>query len=151
MLVYCHVTPGSICANHCSEHSWSYSPRFPNLKVTQLQIGLIIWFIQSEAGLFSDLAKPGKGRLLVTSIFSLSKKVFKSLSHFPNKALFLCAFNTSLLKTLWGKEKLLITSNFSFFHNVFYPPGYLSIVFIKFSSANPFSLEVSKVCGLGKG
>ena len=28
--------------------------------------------------------------------------------------------NRQLLKTLWDKEKLLITSNFSFSHNVFY-------------------------------
>ena len=29
-------------------------------------------------------------------------------------------WETSLLKTLWEKEKLLVTSNFSFSHNVFY-------------------------------
>ena len=32
-------------------------------------------------------------------------------------------WETSLLKTLWEKEKLLATSNFSFSHNVFYPFG----------------------------
>ena len=30
------------------------------------------------------------------------------------------------------KEKLLVTSNFSFFHSVFYPSGALSAIFIKF-------------------
>ena len=30
------------------------------------------------------------------------------------------------------KEKLLVTSNFSFFHGVFYPFGQLSAIFIKF-------------------
>ena len=34
-------------------------------------------------------------------------------------------------KTLWEKEKLLVTSNFSFSHNVFYPFGELSTIFIK--------------------
>ena len=34
---------------------------------------------------------------------------------FPNKP------SKSLFKTLWVKEKLLVTSNFSFSHNVFYP------------------------------
>ena len=38
----------------------------------------------------------------------------------------------SLLKTLWEKEKLLVTSNFSFSHSVFYPFGKLSSIFINF-------------------
>ena len=33
----------------------------------------------------------------------------------PNKPLFLCVCSTHLLKTLWEKEKLLVTSNFSIF------------------------------------
>ena len=40
---------------------------------------------------------------------------------FPNKPWFLRVCSTSLLKTLWEKEKLLVTSNFSFSHSVFYP------------------------------
>ena len=51
---------------------------------------------------------------------------------FPNKPLFLCVSSTCLLKTLWGKEKLLTTSNFSFSLSVFYRFGELSVVFIKF-------------------
>ena len=35
-------------------------------------------------------------------------------------------------KTLWEKEKLLIMSNLSFSHSVFYPFGELSAIFIKF-------------------
>ena len=42
---------------------------------------------------------------------------------FPNKPWFLRVCSTSLLKTLWEKEKLLVTSNFSFSHIVFYPFG----------------------------
>ena len=38
---------------------------------------------------------------------------------FPNNPWFLRVCSTSLLKTLWEKEKLLITSNFSFFSTVF--------------------------------
>ena len=40
-------------------------------------------------------------------------------------------YSTSLLKTLWEKEKLLVTSNFSFFHSIFYPSGELSAIFFK--------------------
>ena len=51
----------------------------------------------------------------------------------------------------WEKEKLLVTSNFSFSHSVFYPFEELSVIFIQFeiSSANSLSLEESKICRLG--
>ena len=51
---------------------------------------------------------------------------------FPNKPWFLRVCFTSLLKSLWEKEKLLVTSNFSFSHSDFYPFGKLSTIFIKF-------------------
>ena len=40
-----------------------------------------------------------------------------AINPFPNKFFFI----TSVLKTLWEKEKLLVTSNFFFSHTVFYP------------------------------
>ena len=51
---------------------------------------------------------------------------------FPNKPWFLRVCSRSLLKTLWEKEKLLVTSIFSFSHTVFYPFGGLSTIFIKY-------------------
>ena len=39
---------------------------------------------------------------------------------------------TSLLKTLREKEKLLVTSNFSFTHSVFHQFRELSAIYIKF-------------------
>ena len=50
---------------------------------------------------------------------------------FSNKPSFLRVSSTSLLKTLWEKEKLLIMSNFSFSH-VYNQFGELSDIFIKF-------------------
>ena len=44
---------------------------------------------------------------------------------------FLRVCSTSLLKTLWEKEKLLVTSNFSFSHSVFYRFRELSTISIK--------------------
>ena len=44
-----------------------------------------------------------------------------AINHFPNKPWFLRVCSTSLLKSLWEKEKLLIWSNFSFSHSVIYP------------------------------
>ena len=51
---------------------------------------------------------------------------------FPNKPWFLRVCSTDLLKTVWEKEKLLVTSNFSFSHSVFYSFGELSAILIKF-------------------
>ena len=71
---------------------------------------------------------------------------------FPNKPWILRVCSRSPSKTLWEKEKLLITSNFSFSHSVstrlenFLP--YSSN--LKLLSARSFSLEVSKICHLGK-
>ena len=72
---------------------------------------------------------------------------------FPNKPWFLRVCSTSLLKTLWEKEKLLATSNFSFSHSVFYSFGeFLPFSSnMKLTSANSFNLEKSKICCLGKG
>ena len=54
------------------------------------------------------------------------------INPFPNKPWFLHVFSTSLLKTLRQKEKLLVTSNFSFSHSVFYPFEDVFANFIKF-------------------
>ena len=73
---------------------------------------------------------------------------------FPNKPWFLRVCNKSLLNTLWGKEKLLVTSNFSFSHSVFLSVLRVFLPFsinLKFSSANSFSFEESKDCRLDKG
>ena len=74
--------------------------------------------------------------LYQSKILSFSKEVesikFCLLNSFPNKPWFLRVCSTNLLKTLWEKEKLLVTSNFSFSHNVFYLFGALSTILIKF-------------------
>ena len=58
----------------------------------------------------------------------------------------------SLGSKLWEKEKLLVTSNFSFSHSFFYQFGELSAIFLKLklSSANSFSSKESKNLSFGK-
>ena len=80
------------------------------------------------------------------------------LNPLPNKPLFFRVCSRNLLKTLWEKEKLLVMSNFSFYHNVFYPFGELSVIFIKNEvvSCKLFefgilNMEESIICRLGKG
>ena len=63
---------------------------------------------------------------------------FKPLFNpYPSKPWLLGVCGSSLLKALWKKEKLLVTSNFSFSHGVFYHFGVLSYIFVrlKLSSA----------------
>ena len=55
-----------------------------------------------------------------------------SLNPFPNKPWFLLVCVKILLKTLWEKEKLLVMTNFSFSHSVFYPFEELSAIVFKF-------------------
>ena len=54
------------------------------------------------------------------------------LNPFPNKSWFLRVYSESVLKTLQEKEKLLVTSNFSFSYSVFYLFGEPSAISIKF-------------------
>ena len=54
-----------------------------------------------------------------------------AVNPFPNEPWVLHVCFTSLWKTLREKEKLLVMSNFSFFHSVFYPVGKLSAIFIE--------------------
>ena len=56
-------------------------------------------------------------------------------------------------KTLWKKEKLLVTSNFSFSHSVYYPFRELSAIFIKFEIVvcKLFHFGGAKNLSFGKG
>ena len=72
----------------------------------------------------------------------LFERQITSLNPFPNKPLFLPVCNTSLLKTIWEKEKLVITSNFCFFQSIF--NLFLKKEKILVSSIFSFSLNVFK-------
>ena len=54
-----------------------------------------------------------------------------SFNPFLNKPLFLRVRSTGLLKTLWVKEKSLVTVNFSFSHSVFFQFGEFNGIFLK--------------------
>ena len=58
----------------------------------------------------------------------------QQLNPFPNKPWFFRVCSTSLLKTQGEKEKLHVTSNFSFSRCAFYPLGELSAIFIRFNN-----------------
>ena len=60
------------------------------------------------------------------------------------KPWFLHVCITSLLKTLWEKEKLFLMCNFSFSHSVFYAYGELSATFTKFLNCHLQTLLVWK-------
>ena len=93
----------------------------------------------------------GEDGIMMRQMFSFSCD--NMINPFPNKPWFLRVWIASLLKTQWEKEKLLITSNFSF------PTVFSSVLdnFLPFSSnlklsaANSFLSEEPKICRLGKG
>ena len=66
---------------------------------------------------------------LNTHIYELP---FHPFNTFPNKPRFLRVCSTSRLKTVRAKEKLLVLSNISFFHSVFYLFEELSSISVKF-------------------
>ena len=134
--------------------------------VTKKFFVLLVYHVQTKHEASSRTLHKCQKRLvsLVPYILKLSKtknQYSKSdmfvtqvcLNPFPNKPWFLHVCSTSLLKTLWKKEKLLLTSNLSYSHSVFYPFGRLSAISsnLKLLSANSLSLNESKVCRLGKG
>ena len=75
------------------------------------------------------------------------------LNIFPNKPLILRVRSTNLLKTLWEKEKLPVTSNSSFLPQCFLPfwRTFCHFPQIQNCCLQTFSLEESKICLLGKG
>ena len=70
------------------------------------------------------------GGVLVYFFLQVYKTRRSIVNPVPNKPWFLRVCSTSLLKTLREKEKLLVTSNFSFSKSVFYHFGELSFTFI---------------------
>ena len=64
---------------------------------------------------------------------------------------FLRVCTSSLLKTLWEKEKLLVTSNFSFSYSVFYRCGELSAIFIKLKIVICKPFQFGRVSNLSFG
>ena len=71
-------------------------------------------------------------------------RVEKSVNPFPNKPWFLRVCSRSLSKTLWEKEKLLITSNFSFSHSVFYLFGELSVILTLYDTCQIWALPIQQ-------
>ena len=70
-----------------------------------------------------------------------------------SKSLPLRVCSISLWQTLWEKEKLLVTSNFSFSHGVFYPFIEVSAIIIKFEIVVCKLFKLVRVLNLsfGKG
>ena len=99
-----------------------------------------------NASIFSfsyNVSAVSKTKIVILATFFCHLQMLKNLNQsritffgrgnpFPNKPWFLRVSNTSLLKTLTEKEKLLVTSNFSFSLSVFFPFGEFFAIFIHF-------------------
>ena len=92
------------------------------------------------------LTKRKLKRFIMTN-YIYSKQVIKSLrilNTLSNKPLSLRLCSKSFVKTLLEKETLLVTSNFSFSHGIFFPFGELSTIFIKLKICCLHTLSVWK-------
>ena len=67
-----------------------------------------------------------------------------SIIPFPNNPLFSLVCITNHVQKLWEREKLLILSNLSFSHSVFYPFGELSAIFYQIQNCLLQTLSVWK-------
>ena len=102
---------------------------FPELFSKSLFLGVVeSWGFMKETEVFTD----NKTDVTQNVKLGVGKTESRVFNPFPNKPWSLHVCNSSLLKTLWEKEKLLVTSNFSFTHSVFYPFGELSAISVKF-------------------
>ena len=91
--------------------------------------------------------------LPILAALPLAKTNRLIVNPFPNKPWFLRVCSTSFLKTLWEKEKLLVTRKFSLSHSVFYPFGQLSTILIKLKAVVCKLFQFGRVQNLsfGKG
>ena len=84
------------------------------------------------------------------------KNVYRSSPFTTQSRLLMPPPRDVLLKTWWKKEKMLVTSIFSFSHNIFFPfikkkkkiNFWVTFIFL---SANAFTLDKSKILPFGKG
>ena len=93
----------------------------------------------TSAYVFIDRPINVNGFTVVIYVVAMGAAMFNL---FPNKPWFLRVCSTSLLKTMWEKEKLLVTSNFSLSHSVFCLFGELSASFIKFINLSNCRLQL---------
>ena len=97
---------------------------------------------QIEAFLHFNGVLAGLGHKYANSLPSKSVNLNQP---FPEQALvFMCLQYKSFWKH-WEKEKLLVTSNFSFSHSVFYLSGELPDVFINFKIVDCKFFELGSV------
>ena len=127
-------------------------PVFSTLSRTEIII-YVIFILLSANALNLDKVKflsSGNGLNLH---FTQHEPFYYTVNPLPNKPRFLRVCCTSLLKTLRENEKLLVTSNFSFSHSVFYQCRDLSAIFIKFETVVCILFEFGRVYNLsfGKG
>ena len=86
-----------------------------------------------------------------TSITKLNKQIHVYFNPLPNKPWFLHVPSTNLLKTLWEKEKLLVMSNFSFSHSVFYTSDEQFAILINFEIVVCKLFQYGRVSNLSFG
>ena len=98
----------------------------------EVQVASIFTFIANVFYPIKHRSTRKKKKMVPSNKFCSNNNSFKwCLNPFPNKPWFLRVCSTSLLKTLWQKEKLLVTSNFSYSRSVFHQFQEFSAILIE--------------------
>ena len=97
--------------------NWRKKTQLTSISVWQISVSIALKYIVTS-------------RILKETGLRHRPQEYFFFNPFPNKPLFLRVCCTIHLKTLWEKETLLVMSNVSFSHSVFYPLEQLSAVFI---------------------
>ena len=92
--------------------------------------------IKLSSTLFEDASKC-LINIVIWDFTRISRSQIQSVNPFPYKPWFIRVCSTSLLKTQWEKEKLLIMSNFYFSDSVLYLFGEYSAIFTKHENVIP--------------
>ena len=110
-----------------SNFSFSHSVLKSPVPQTRKNLGFVwerangVYFLRFCTKCDAWFSKYGIELIVALSSTNATKRYGRRFNPFLNKPWFLHVCTTSLLKTLWEKEKLLVTSNFSSSHSVFYP------------------------------
>ena len=103
----------SISDSYCL-NNMKFSPRLFEIKVSQ-RMESVAYIDDCDMYVIAE-GEAARSYNFNTGMYILRKP-------FRNKPLFLRVGRINLLKTLWEKEKLLVTSNFSFSYSVFHSFG----------------------------
>ena len=127
---------------------WTFFPACLRRSPLQRHVRKVVGGFGKKSCVSTGVRKPGNTCVSPTAM--IWPWLLKWRLSFPTQWHLLMPLGNKPFENTEENEKLLITSNFSFSHSVFYP-FLIFLSKLKLSSGNSFSLEESKICHLVLG